>query len=83
MQDDQTADDSDFVSSVSLRHLSRELKYNYYDCYTQHEGGMEKMDGHAKVIIKYLADQIFPGKIIEAGINFFVRIENRVKSQNY
>ncbi|CAG2188583.1 unnamed protein product [Mytilus edulis] len=65
--DDQTADDLDLVSSVSLRHLSRELKYNYYDCYTQHEGGMELMDGHAKVIIKYLADQILPGRIIEAG----------------
>lgn len=66
-KDDQTEGDPDFVSSVSLRHLSKELKYNYYDCYTQHEGGMESMDGHAKVIIKYLADQILPGKIIEAG----------------
>ncbi|XP_052080331.1 uncharacterized protein LOC127718383 [Mytilus californianus] len=65
--DDQTKGDSDFVSSVNLRHLSKELKYNYYDCYTQHEGGFELMDGHAKVLIRYMADKILPGKIIEAG----------------
>lgn len=71
LQVDQTEGDLDFVSGVILNHLSKELKYNYFDCYAQHEGAMESMDGHAKVIIKYLTDQILPGKIIEAGILFF------------
>ena len=57
----------DFISGVSLQHLSKELKYNYYDCYTQHDENFQMMDGHAKTIMKFFAEHIIPGKIIEAG----------------
>jgi len=58
-------DDIDLISGVNLQHLSRELKYNFVDCYTQYDTKKELI---FKPLMKILADKIIPGHIIEAGI---------------
>jgi hypothetical protein len=58
-------DDIDLISGLSLQHLSRELKYNFVDCYTQYD---VKTPLIFKPLMKILAENIIPGHIIEAGI---------------
>ena len=58
-------DDIDLISGVSLQHLSRELKYNFVDCYTQYDVNKPLI---FKPLMKILAEKIIPGHIIEAGI---------------